>query len=510
MGYVEGLDRNQLFCIYCLDDEIAQDNPVRLIDLVVERIFNERPELETKKGDNSVGRPQFSPKAMIKLFIYGYLNRVTSSRRLENECMRNIEVKWLINNIKPKYHAIADFRKNNGQLIKEITIIFRMMLKDWGLIAGSRAAIDGTKIKGNTRSHGLYSPSKLEEEISNLDIEIEKYLKLLNENDNESKISDDDNDDNSNIQGSIQQQIKKLQLKQNELKKLLEKSKAEGNRKIPRTDPDARSMIKGRNSLIGYNVQFIVDSLHKLILSTMVSDSGSDMNQMIPALEELKKELDIVPSEMVADNGYENVEAIKEIEEKTDTEVYAMGKIGNKSKKYKKEEFSYNKEEDCYICPEGKKLSRVSKSPAYRKNRLALRYNCTPEICNKCTKKGNCTSCNKGRNIYRYLDEDWVKKYHKKMRNNYAKSLLSKRKGMIEHVFGVLKCWMGKYPLLLRGKKNIETEINIYATAYNLKRIINLFGFDLVKEMIMGVKIPQFMDNFLSYYNLVNYQTYSA
>ena len=511
MGYVEGSDRNQISCMYCLDDEIAQDNSVRLIDILVDKVFYDNPELHIRKSDNEVGRPPYSPKVMIKLFIYGYINRIASSRRLESECNRNIEVMWLINNLKPKYHAIADFRKNNGKLIKEITIAFRIMLKDWGLIAGSRAAIDGTKIKGNTNSHGLLSPRKLEEKISKIDIDIEKYLRLLEENDNKGKSSDDDSDDDSIIQESIQKQIDKLQLKQNELKKLLEKSKAENNRKIPRTDPEALSMIKGRNSLIGYNVQFIVDSPYKLIMSTMVSDSGSDMNQMIPALEALKKELDIVPNEIIADNGYENVEAIQEIEEKTDIKVYAMGKTGNKNnKRYKKDDFTYIKEEDCYICPEGEKLPRRVKSPSLRKKRLAVKYQCSPEICNKCTKKDICASSDNGRSVYRYVDEDWVDEYHKKMNNAYAKSLLRSRKGMIEHVFGVIKCWMGKYPLLLRGKKNIATEINIYATAYNLKRIITLFGFDLVKEMIMGVKIPQFMDNFLSFYNLVNYQTYSA
>jgi transposase len=510
MGYAEGTDRNQILCMYSLEEEIAIDNSVRIIDLLVEKVFHDKPELHSRKGDNEVGRPPYSPKAMIKLFLYGYTNRISSSRRLADECKRNIEVKWLINSLEPQYHAIADFRKNNKQLIKNITITFRIMFKDWGLISGNRVAIDGTKIKGNTNSYTLLSPSKLEEKISNLDIDIERYLKLLDENDNGRKESVENVNDDSNIKDSIQQQIEKLQIKQNELKRLLEQSKAENNRKIPQTDSDARSMIKGRSSLIGYNVQFIVDSLHKLILATHVSDSGSDLNQMLPTMKALEEKLDIVPGELIADNGYENVAAIQEQEEKTETKVYVMGKRReqSKNKKYKKDEFSFNEEEDCYICPEGNKLTRGVKSPAYRKkNRLAVLYKGSPETCNKCAQKGNCTLSDNGRHIYRYVDEDWIIEYHQKMRTNYAKSILRKRKGMIEHVFGVLKCWMGKYPLLLRGKNNIETEINIYATAYNIKRIVNLYGFELVKEMIMGVKLPQFINNFFSISNFAYHRT---
>ena len=519
MGYAEGTDRNQIFCMYCLDDEIAQDNPVRLIDLLVDKVFHDRPEMHIRKGNNEVGRPPYSPEAMIKLFLYGYINRISSSRRLADECKRNIEAKWLINSLEPKYHAIADFRKNNKQLIKDITIAFRIMLMDWGLITGNRVAIDGTKIKGNTNAHGLLSPSKLEEKISKLDIDIDKYLKLLEENDNKRKSSDDDinndNDDSDNdsmIQESIQKQIDKLQSKQSKLKKLLEKSKAENNRKIPRTDPDARSMIKGRNSLLGYNVQFIVDSLHKLIMSTHISDANVDINEMIPAMEALKKELDIVPNEMIADNGYENTVALQEIEAKDETEVYVMGKKGDskEGKKFKKKDFIYDEESDIYTCPAGNTLTKQSKKGSLKVKRYRFRYQASAKKCNKCHQKSKCTTAKSGRNIYRYVDEKWLEEYHKKMQTNYAKSLLRKRKGMIEHVFGVIKCWMGKYPLLLRGKHNIETEINIYATAYNLKRIIKLFGFDLVKEMIMEVNLPQFIDSFFLKSNMTYYPTYFA
>ena len=320
---------------------------------------------------------------------------------------------------------------------------------------------------------------------------------------------DDDNDNHNNTSAinSLQRQIEQLQLEQERLTKLLERSESENNRKIPSTDPDAISMFKGRNSLIGYNVQFIVDSLHKLIMSTHVSNSSSDQKQMIPALDALERETGIVPGELIADNGYENVDAVQAIEKKGKTDVFIMVKRSKiketgKKDKYKKKDFIYNKEKDIYICPEGKELKRVFKTPAYRKSRLAIMYRGNSDICNTCPHKSLCTTSKRGRYIYRYVDEEWAEEYWERMKAPYSKTLLKSRKGMIEHVFGTMKIWMGKMPLLLRSKEKVETEINIYATAYNLKRIINLFGFEKVREMIMGLKLPLLKIRYLFLVNL--------
>ena len=495
MNYVRGEDRNQITCMYCLDDEIAQDNIVRLIDILIDRIISENPEIYRKTGRNIVGRPAFSPSHMLKLFLYGYINRIPSSRRLANECLRNIEVMWLLNNVKPKYRAIADFRKDNYVAIKEMTITFRIMLKEWNLITGQLAAIDGTKIKGNSRKYGL-SKKKIEEKIEQLSINIDRYLQILESNDRNDELPEDDdiNDDNSNTQQSLCKQIDKLESEKKHLNELLEKSKSEKDRKVSPTDPDARPYVKGRSGFIGYNIQAIVDSVHKLIMATHMSDASVDINEMIPALDTLEEETGIVPGELIADNGYENVAALQEIEAKGETEVYVMGKVGNskKSKKFHKREFKYDKESDTYTCPEGNILSKTSEKASSRKKRPAYQYRCSAEKCNNCPLKSKCTMSEKGRMVYRYVDEEWLEDYHEKMKADYASKLLKSRKGMIEHVFGVIKCWMGKIPLLLRGKQNVETEINIYATGFNLKRIVNLFGFHIVKEMIMGVKLPIF------------------
>jgi transposase len=496
MNYVKGEDRNQISCIYCLDDDIAQDNIVRLIDILVDRIILENPDKYRKTGRNVAGRPAFSPSHMLKLFLYGYLNQIPSSRRLANECRRNIEVMWLLNNVKPKYRVIADFRKDNYGAIKEMTITFRIMLKEWSLIAGKLAAIDGTKIKGNTKTFGL-SKKKIEKKIEQLSINIVRYLQILESNDRKEELPDNDDldDDNPDIQGSLRKQIEKLESDKKHLEDLLEKSKSEKDRKINPTDPDARAYIEGKNCMMGYSVQAIVDSVHKLIMATHISGSSVDINEMIPAMETLKEETGIVPEELIADNGYENTVALQEIEAKDETKVYVMGKKegSKKSKKLKKKDFIYDEESDTYTCPAGNKLTKQKEKDRYQGSRLRFRYRASAKQCNECSQKSKCTSAKKGRNIYRYLDEEWIEEYHIKMNTNYAKSLLKRRKGMIEHVFGVIKCWMGKIPLLMRGKQKVETEINLYATAYNLRRIISLFGFDKVKDMIMGVNLPFFM-----------------
>ena len=423
----------------------------------------------------------------MKLYLYGYSNRITSSRRLEAESHRNIELRWLLNNLTPDFKTIADYRKDNLSAIREMTISFRVMLKGWKLIDGALMALDGTKLKGKAGS-GLLSYEELFKQAGEIDTEIEKYMLLLQSNDIREDMQEKDDSALKTVE-AITQRIEELEKQRKQLEGFKKLSEQDNQRKINPIDPDSR-MIKGKKeSFSGYNLQVIVDSLHKLIASARMRQTTNDMEEMIPALENIKEELDIKPDVLLADQGYNNVLQLQKIEQDQLTDAHVMvGECAKDVEDYNKPGFQYDKDNDCYICPRGhilKKRGGIQK----RRNRFAVIYQCKVRVCRECNIRSSCTSSKTGRTITRYTDEEWVEAYRNRMHSEKSKSLLKQRKSIIEHVFGVLKCWMGKIPLLLRGKEKVQAEINLYTTAYNLKRLIKICGYDKLMDMITELKL---------------------
>lgn len=485
MSYIVGDSRIQC-TISSLDELISADNSIRLIDLLVDQLYAEGVGESIDKGIKHTGRPAYHPRDMIKLYLYGYTNKIPSSRKLEAETKRNIELKWLLKNLSPDFKTIADFRKDNKDTIEKMVRRFTRMLKDSGLITGKLMAIDGTKIKANAGANQL-TCEQIEASLAEINAEIEEYFAQLQLNDSRDEVTELDVSAMEDIE-QIDAKIRELEQKKEKLQELQKQVALIKSGKINPTDPESRLMKGRKETFFGFNAQAIVDSEHNLIADVQVTQSINDREELVPAVKNLVETMDIEPDVILADSGYDNVVAIQEVESLWKTKILVMIKDEKKSgNRFSKWSFTYSEEEDCYYCPMGHKL-KPRGGIQQNKNRLHITYQCSKRICDSCPSRAECTKSKDGRSINRYTDEKWTEAYRKKVFSPEVKKLLRRRKAIVEHVFGTLKCWMGKIPLLLRGREKVQTEINLYTTAYNLKRLIKICGFVGVKNMIMAIQ----------------------
>lgn len=480
MHYKEPEDRNQLQLFTSLDLFISPDHPIRVIDALIESIFNSNADKFIYKGQNNCGQKAYSPKTFLKLYIYGYLNSITTSRKLEVETKRNIEVKWLLGNLQPDFKTIADYRKDNKDQINFVTKQIRAFLKSNKLMKGDLVAIDGTKVKANARKDML-NKEKIEKRLIKMNNQIEEYLQKLDKNDAQENMYENyfNDDDTSSMNRKLLDKIAKLHNEIEKLKQAQEELKVSDKKYISLTDKDAM-LVKSKNSKIpGYNIQAAVDAENMMIMYMYVGDSAVDRKEMQPMAEKIEEEYNETPKIMVGDKGYYNSDMIQEIEKNTNIECITP--ISKSTRNKGKIEFTYDKEKDIYLCSEGKELKLVRKGIKKRDKILNV-YQCFS--CNNCSRKEECTTSKKGRMIYCYENQEWRDSFKKKMNNKRSKEIISKRKAIVEHVFGTIKYWMGQIPLKLRGKEKVETEINIYSSAYNIKRLINLNSFTNIIGLI--------------------------
>ena len=479
MHLIPPKDRYQTTFFTSLDSLVESNNPVRIIDAFVSIIIQNNPEKFQYRGLREVGRKAYSSSTYLKLFIYGYLNSIQSSRKLETETHRNIELKWLLGDLQPDHKSISDYRKHNSSQIKQIAIDFRRFLKSKDYIKGKKVAIDGTKVKAYSK-RDMLTMKKIERRLSNLELELDRYIERLSRAD----IEDDIYDEIESLEpdavhkqlidkiAQLQTQVERLQ----EEKAILESS---GKKQINTSDPDA-SLMKSLDGLIpAYNVQVVVDSEHKMIAESQVSTCPNDLNELKPIMEAMKKNLELEPKESVADKGYYNPEDIKELEDEGNTKYYIAPTKGYHD--VEKVKFTYDKETDEYICSAGKRLVLKQKNKNKRGKLCAVYQGIE---CEGCPLRSQCTKSKYGRIVHRYHDQEWRDAYKERMKSKLGRQRISERKAIIEHVFGTLKYWMGKIPLLLRGKEGVQTEINLYTTAYNMKRLMNIERFEDIMYMI--------------------------
>jgi len=315
MHYKEPEDRNQLQLFTCLDSFILPDHPIRVIDALIENIFNYNANKFIYKGQTNCGQKAYSPKTFLKLYIYGYLNSITTSRKLEVETKRNIEVKWLLGNLQPDFKTIADYRKDNKDQINFVTKQIRAFLKSKKLIKGDFIAIDGTKVKANARKDML-NKEKIEKRLIKMNNQIEEYLQKHDKNDaQENMYGNYFNDDNtSNINRKLLDKIAKLHNEIKKLKQAQEELEVSNKKYISLTDKDAL-LVKSQNRKIpGYNIQAAVDAENMMIMYIYVGNSASDRKEMQPMAEKIEEEYNKTPKIMVGDKGYYNSDMIQEIE----------------------------------------------------------------------------------------------------------------------------------------------------------------------------------------------------
>lgn len=479
MGYIEGQDRNQIIMFpESIDEYISDDNSVRVIDAYVEQLDMEKLGFQRTTAP-VMGRPPYSPKDLLKLYLYGYLNRVRSSRRLEHEAVRNIEVIWLLKKLKPDFKTIADFRKDNKKALKAVFRDFTKLCDEWNLFGKELVAIDGSKFRASNSKRNNYSAKKLERHIKYIDEKIENYMRELDEGDTTETC--DRKPDASEIKEKLQQ----LRERKNKYEKYKEHLDKTGENEISTTDPDARLMCNNNNNVdVSYNIQTTVDSKHKIIVDFKVSQKPNDLGELDNMALRAKKLFKGKEFEALADKGYYKAEDLKKCVENGITpyvtkQIYSNG-TGDRD--FYGDRFKYDKDKNVYICPAGKELYYARDRKQKGKGIIGHEYR-NYEACKNCEFKDRCTKSEKGRVICRHVDQDFLDTIDLQTELNMEKYKL--RQMIVEHPYGTIKRSWGAYYFLTRRKISVTAEISLSLLVYNLKRVMNILGND---ELIRRLK----------------------
>jgi len=474
LSFIPGTPRSDVLLFpEAIDDYVSLDNPVRFIETFVDNLdLNQLGFSRTTPAHT--GRPAYSPSDMLKLYIYGYLNRTRSSRLLERECLRNLELIWLMRKLRPDFKTIADFRKDNAEAIKQVCREFTLICKRLELFGRELVAIDGSKFKAQNNKKRNFTAEKLDKSIKGIDAKIKDYLDLLD------KADQQEAEVKAPTAEQLKEKIEQLRNRKLNYETVEEQLKKSGETQISLTDPDSRAMKVGQGSDVCYNVQTVVDSLHKLIVEHEVTNEPTDHRQLSRMAVRAKQTLEIEQLEVVADRGYYDGAEVKKCGEAGITVYVAKQQTSANEKHglYTKEDFTYNSARDSYECPAGKELG-------YRYDTIEsgrhIRYYSTKE-CKTCEIKGKCTHNKRGRRITGWVDEAILEEMSERVKNNPEK--MKKRKELAEHPFGTMKRGMQSGYFLMRGIKKVAAEMSLTVMAYNIKRVINILG---VRKMLEAV-----------------------
>lgn len=479
MPLQQGTHRHQTGII-SLDACIGPDHPVRLIDALVEKLDLEKLNILLPQSEE--GRPAFHPKVLLKLYLYGYTNHIRSSRRLETECRRNLEVRWLLEELVPCYKTISDFRKDHPKQLKNIFRVFNSFLRDQNLIEGKIVAADGSKFRAVNSKKNNYNKDKIERHQEYINKKTEEYLQQLEENDKQESGSDE----LKIKREAIAEQLKKLKEREQKYDELTRKLKASDASQISTTDPESRAMLVNHNILeVSYNVQTVSDEKHSLVAHFEVT-SENDTKALFKTANDTKAELEKETITVLADKGYSTGEQMSKCEQEGIITLVApkdVTSVKHLEEKYLVDNFIYNKEADTYSCPEGHTLTtngnwyNRSHDDRSRKNSTTYKVkHYKTKACLTCAVRQQCTLNKRGRMILRSEHQETVDRNNARVRANYA--LYRRRQELIEHIFGTIKRSFGYTYTLLKGKKKITGEFSLIYLAYNFLRTKNILGFD--------------------------------
>lgn len=481
MRYIEGVSRNQILLFpEVVDDYIEDDNPVRFIDIFVDSL--NMKELGFKYAETKeTGRPPYNPRDMLKLYLYGYLNRIRSSRRLEKETHRNLEMMWLLNKLTPDFKTIADFRKDNHSAIKKICKEFIFLCKSLELFGCELIAIDGSKFKAVNSKKRNFNEKKLQKKLRELDEKIEEYLRELDEN-------DEREDSEKPFKVGVKEKVEEFKRRSEEYTKLLENLMESEETQVSLTDPDARAMVNNQRIEPCYNVQFTIDSKNKLILDYEVTNDIKDGEHLSDMAKRAKEILEVEEIEVLADKGYYDSQEIKECVD-NGIKVYIPEPDSTVSKEvdipkpeFYKDKFQYNREKDVYVCPEGKELTYRNRAVHHGKDMMIYKS----KECLSCAKIKLCTRNKNGRIIYRWEHEEVLEDMRERVRKEKEKVKL--RNLLTEHIFGTIKRNFNQGYMLLKRKEKVSVEMSLTVLAYNITRVLNIVGIDRLKSAISSGK----------------------
>jgi transposase len=465
--FIEGIDRTQstLFPTQ-LDDYVTEDNPVRVIDVFVDTL-----NLKALGFEGSIpadtGRPSYHPSILLKIYIYGYLNRIQSSRRLERETQRNVELMWLTNRLMPDFKTIADFRKDSGQAIRNVCRQFVLLCHKLNMFDGGEVAIDGSKFKAVNNRDKNYTQRKIKARIEQVEESIARYLEELERADRQPELTTKPRIEH------IKQKIASFKRQIEEFNSLAERLQNTPDQQLSETDPDARSMAtSGRGTgMVGYNVQTAVDTRHHLVVAHDVTNVGHDRTQladMAGQVQEITGETEVIA---IADRGYFSGLTILACEQRGAIPLVPKPLTSNNRARgmFDKRDFIYLAQSDAYLCPAGHEAPWRFKTI---ENDMAInKY--WPSACPSCEMKVKCTTGDY-RRISRWEHEDVLERMQRRM--DERPELAMVRRSTVEHPFGTLKAWMGATHFLMKTLPKVRTEMSLHVLAYNMKRMMQIMG----------------------------------
>jgi transposase len=475
--FVEGVDRGQSTLFpECLEDWIIEDNPVRVIDVFVDEL--DLGELGFSGVDpEATGRPSYHPSVLLKLYIYGYLNRVQSSRRLEREAGRNVEVMWLTGRLVPDHKTIADFRKDNGKAIRQVCARFVELCREIGLLAAASVAIDGSKFKAVNNRDKNFTRAKVERRRAQLEESVARYLSQLDTADRH-----EPTEALARKTEHLKEKLAKLKEEMAKLAAIEAQMLASPDQQVSLTDPDSRSMAtSGRGSgVVGYNVQVAVDTEHHLIVAHEVTTSGSDRTQLANMAKQAKAVLQAEELAAVADRGYFNSPEILACHKAgiTVTLPKPMTSSAKADGRYSRQDFVYIAAEDVYRCPAGERLTyRYTNEEA---GKVLRRYWTT--ACSKCPLKSQCTT-GPERRIARWEHEHLLDAVQQRLDAN--PQAMRQRRETVEHPFGTMKARMGATHFVTKTLPKVAAEMALSVLAYNVTRVMNIVG---IRPLIAAIE----------------------
>jgi len=473
MTHISGFERTQLMLLpEAIDDYVGVDNPVRFIDAFVDELDLSAAGFGRVEAQ-ATGRPGYAPGDLLKLYVYGYLNRVRSSRRLEAECHRNIEVIWLLRTLKPDFKTIADFRRDNRNAFKSVFRQFVLLCRRLDLFGRELLAVDGTRIKAVNNKDRNFTRNSLEKFIRAADERLDEYMKRL----------DDGDLAEAGTGGArtkdLAEKIEGLRNKRGRYAAMLRELEKSGESQISLTDPDSRAMAAHTKVGVGYNIQVAVDAKNKMIVEQAVTNQVVDMGLLRETAEPARAILDVERIDVVADRGYFKSEDIEACETAGLTPYVPRPQRGSSASHgfFRKDEFRYDRERDAYICPAGQVLATryESKLRDLKKTDYANRA-----ACPVCPLRSRCT--NDFRKVSRLENEAALDRMAARLKER--PDILFRRREIVEHPFGSIKQWMNQGAFLMKGLEKVRAEFSLTAFAYNLRRALNILGVEAMMEAV--------------------------
>jgi transposase len=471
--FIEGECRTQTTLLpESIDDYITDTNPCRIVDVFVDEL--DLGQLGFDGVEPAVtGRPSYHPSSLLKIYIYGYLNRIQSSRRLEKEAQRNVELMWLVGRLTPDFKTIANFRKDNGKAIRNVCRQFVVLCQQLGLFTDALVAIDGSKFKAVNHRDRNFTSAKLQRRMEEIESSINRYLTALDTADRQeptaAKVKSERLHDKI---AALEEQMKALKDIEVQLNKTPDKQ-------ISLTDPDARSMKSRGNGIVGYNVQTAVDTKYHLIVTHEVTNKGTDRDQLSSMAKQARTAMGSEKLTVVADRGYFKSEEILACHEAGITALVPKCKTsGAKAAgRFDKADFIYDAENNEYRCPANQRL--IWRYSTVERDMKLHRY--WSSSCKGCELKAQCTP-GEQRRMTRWEHEEVLEAMQARLDN--APDSMRLRRQTVEHPYGTIKLWMGSAHFLTRTLKHVSTEMSLHILAYNMKRVMKLLGVNTLIEAI--------------------------